>query len=126
MSEPAPKLLFVYNARRGVLNGLLDTVHKTVSPDTYPCDLCAITYGAVSMDRKWKAWLAALPVTQEFRYRKDFNQDYPGNGIALPAIILDRAGGLEQLVSAAEFKTIKDVNALISRLEAALDKAGVK
>jgi hypothetical protein len=38
------ELLFVYNADAGLVTGLLDTLHKVLSPSTYSCSLCAITY----------------------------------------------------------------------------------
>ena len=41
------RLVFVYNANAGLVAGMLDSVHKVVSPATYPCSLCAVTYFAV-------------------------------------------------------------------------------
>ncbi|WP_232221892.1 hypothetical protein [Methanococcoides burtonii] len=38
-------LIFVYNADSGLINEMKDYVHKIVSPSTYECNLCAITYG---------------------------------------------------------------------------------
>lgn len=35
---------------------MLDAAHKLISPATYSCSLCALTYGAVSMKRSWAAW----------------------------------------------------------------------
>lgn len=43
------RLFFVYNADGGRLAGLKDMSHKFFSPATYPCSLCAITYGATLM-----------------------------------------------------------------------------
>lgn len=40
-------LIFVYNAKSGLISAFGDMVHKIVSPATYPCSLCALTYGAV-------------------------------------------------------------------------------
>jgi len=37
-------LIFVYNANGGLVNSWLDTAHKIVSPSTYSCSLCAITF----------------------------------------------------------------------------------
>jgi hypothetical protein len=39
------KLLFVYNADSGLFNSIAEAAHKIVSPQTYRCDLCRITYG---------------------------------------------------------------------------------
>ena len=48
------KLLFVYNANSGKLSALLDGLHKMVSPSTYDCNLCAMTFGHFLEDPTWK------------------------------------------------------------------------
>ena len=35
--ESGNRLVFVYNAKSGVINGIFDYVHKFVSPSTYSC-----------------------------------------------------------------------------------------
>ena len=71
------RLLFVYNADGGRLAGLKDMFHKILSPSTYSCSLCAITYGATSMRPEWGAFIKALPVPVEFPHRDEFRRDYP-------------------------------------------------
>lgn len=62
------RLVFIYNAKSGLLNGALDYVHKIVSPRTYECSLCGLTYGNLGMRREWEAFLRTLPVPVEFAY----------------------------------------------------------
>jgi hypothetical protein len=116
----APKLVFVYNADAGFMNGMMDSLHKTISPGTYDCALCAITHGFFSMDKSWRAYLKALPIAAEFFHRKDFVAAYPNAQAVLPAILLDRDGGLSELIGAEEMKALSDVNALSSALDNAL------
>ncbi|MDQ2769542.1 MAG: hypothetical protein M3Y54_03465 [Bacteroidota bacterium] len=71
------RLLFVYNADGGRLAGLKDMFHKILSPSTYPCSLCAITYGATAMRPEWGAFIRALPVPVSFPHRDEFRRDYP-------------------------------------------------
>jgi hypothetical protein len=113
-----PRLLLVYNADGGLLNALKDALWKITSPATYPCSLCAITYGAVSMHPKWKRFLESLPLEVVFHHRDDFAAAYPGHGIALPAIaiafgdaapevlvskaVLDQTGGTMELIETVE------------------------
>ncbi len=122
----ATKLIFVYNAEAGLMNGMMDSLHKTISPGTYECALCAITHGFFTMDKAWRAYLKALPVEAAFFHRKDFAEAYPAADIALPAILLDRNGGLLELVAAKRMKSLTDVNALSQALDAALTAAGIK
>ena len=46
-----PILIFVYNANGGFFNGFSDYIHKLVSPKTYECSLCAITYDNLGMKK---------------------------------------------------------------------------
>ncbi|MFZ4745760.1 MAG: hypothetical protein ACOYLK_02560 [Sphingomonas sp.] len=110
------RLIFIYNADGGIMQGIMDSVHKTVSPSTYPCSLCAITYGAFTMDRHWRAWLKALPVPSLF-YHKD---DSPYRDIALPVVLVERGGQVEPLVPADRLKALESVDALIADIEARL------
>ena len=47
------KFIFIYNAKGGRWNSTLDLVHKYVSPSTYKCSLCKITFN-IGMKEKWK------------------------------------------------------------------------
>ena len=103
-----PRLIFVYNADAGILNGLKDMVHKAVSPDTYSCALCAITYDFTGMRKDWKQAVRALPLPSEFLHRDEFVQAFPARRReALPAAFrADAAGQLTTFITAAEMKTL--------------------
>ena len=121
MNRPETRLILVYNADGGLLNALKDMVHKIASPATYPCSLCALTYGAFAMHGRWRRFLAALPATKVFHHRDDFAVAFPGHGIALPAILLaegDKPPAV--LVSAAELDALPDLAGLIALVEARL------
>lgn len=115
------RLVFVYNANAGLVAGVLDSIHKVASPATYPCSLCAVTYGLVAMDRRWRDWLRGLPLPVDFYHRPDFRAAFPdAAGLPLPLVALDHAGSLDVLLGAAELDTMADVGALITALEARL------
>jgi hypothetical protein len=115
------KLIFVYNAKAGLLNGLMDSIHKTVSPETYECDLCAITYGFFTMNKAWRAYLIALPIETRFFYQQDFLEAYPDHATTmLPVIALDRGGHLDIVLDAPSFRAIRSVYGLMSALDEAL------
>ncbi|UVO55274.1 hypothetical protein [Sphingomonas sp. SUN039] len=116
--DPPDRLIFIYNADGGIAQAIMDSVHKTLSPSTYPCSLCAITYGAFTMDPRWRAWLKALPVPSMF-YHKD---DSPYRDLALPVVLVERSGQVETLVSAERLDLLSTVDALIAEIEARLQK----
>jgi hypothetical protein len=114
------KLIFVYNANAGLAAGIMDSLHKLVSPQTYDCDLCAITYGLTRMDPKWKAWLKVQPFDAVFYHLPDFRAAYPDVTASLPVILTEREGQVETLVSADDFKLTPSVDALIALIESRL------
>lgn len=101
---PAVKLVFVYNADAGPLNGLKDLLHKTFSPDTYECALCANTYQLSGMRPEWKQAVANLPLPTEFLHRDEFRRAYPALAShSLPAAFsADAAGQLAPFISTQE------------------------
>ncbi len=113
-------LIFVYNANAGIAAGIIDSIHKTLSPATYACDLCTITYGSIRMNPKWKAWLRAQPFESMFYHRPDFRATYPDVQVDLPAVLVTRDGSLETLVAATEFKDAASVDQLIALIESRL------
>lgn len=121
MALPLPRLILVYNADSGWLNAVKDAVWKVMRPATYPCSLCALTYGWVSMHRSWRRFLERLPHTTVFHHRDDFAAAFPLLEVALPAILLaeDRAPP-RVLVSADELDAVPDLTALIALVEARL------
>lgn len=75
------KLVFVYNANSGKLNALLDSAHKIVSPQTYDCKLCDLTYGIVKEHVEWvrfrESVIATNPNLQlEFLHKDEFEKAY--------------------------------------------------
>ena len=108
------RLLFVYNADGGLLAGLKDTLHKILSPATYDCALCAVTYGATSMRPEWREFIKSLSVPAEFLHRDKFARAYPAWAHhPLPAgFAVDETGALKPFIKAEEMQAI-DLNALM-------------
>lgn len=114
-------LVIVYNADEGLFAALLDAVHKLVRPATYPCALCAITYGAVSMRAAWRDWLKAQPFAAEFYHRQDFARAFPALAhLPLPALLRRDEDQLALLLGPEEMRSDMDVPALIAAVEARL------
>ncbi len=118
------RLILVYNADSGWLHAIKDALHKIVSPTTYPCSLCALTYGPVSMRRAWRRFLAGLPLEITFHHRDDFAAAFPGLAVPLPAILLAQPGNAVPavLIGAAELDALPDLSALIGLTAARLDE----
>ena len=84
------RLVFVYNADRGLFNAATDSVHKLLSPGTYECRLCQVTYGAFAMRRAWRDYLDGLGLPLVFLHRDEFLGTYPAlTELPLPVILTD-------------------------------------
>lgn len=118
MTNPSPRLICVYNADGGMMNAVKDTVHKIAAPATYPCSLCALTYGWVSMRIRWRRFLSSLPHTKVFHHRDDFAVAFPDLPLALPVILLAETNAAPRvLISASELDALPDLEALIALVE---------
>ena len=105
-------IIFVYNADSGWFNGLTDYVHKIVSPDTYECNLCAITYGNLGMKKQWSSYLKSLPNPIKFIH-KDEITDTTISSSQLPAIFLSNEKSIQLLASADETDNLNNLDELI-------------
>lgn len=111
-----PTLIFVYNADSGFVNTLLDIGHKIVSPQTYSCNLCAITHSTFSMRDEWKNFVAGLGVPIEFLHRDELEKQYGMRDAGLPAVFRKTDGALETWVSREEINnchSLEDLERLI-------------
>lgn len=81
-------MIFVYNADSGLFNGIKDLIHKNVSPETYPCSLCAVTCDNLGMKREWKRFVDQLGRTVEFLHRDELEEKYAIRDILLPAVFV--------------------------------------
>ncbi|MBA3819177.1 MAG: hypothetical protein H0X17_09820 [Deltaproteobacteria bacterium] len=84
------ELVFVYNADSSAWSKLLDAGHKLISPSTYACKLCALTYGAVSMRAPWSRFVDQLPHHVRFAYRDELGRD--GTDVPAAPALLERDG----------------------------------
>jgi hypothetical protein len=103
MSEKS--LLFVYNADSGLFSTLTDIAHKVFSPETYQCNLCAITYGNFGIRADWKMFLETLDLPLEFLHRDDFIMRHGSGDTQLPAIFIQNTSELELLISSVEINS---------------------
>jgi hypothetical protein len=106
------RILMIYNADGGLMNGAMDLLHKAFSPANYACRLCEVTYGLLGMKRDWRTTIEALPLPVLFLHRDEWQEAFPGHETPLPAILLERSGQLTPLVSADDFAAVGSLEAL--------------
>ncbi|RIW13313.1 GTPase [Algoriphagus lacus] len=114
-----PKVYFIYNANSGKFNAYLDMLHKVISPKTYPCQLCDITYGVSKIRPAWKEFREKSKLYMIFLHKDEWEEAFPENKIVLPAVLLDRGKGLEVIFGSKDWNrvTLEDLMDELTRLE---------
>jgi len=118
------ELVFIYNAKSGIINSLIDFTHKVISPDTYECNLCAITYGTFTKKNLWADYIESIPIASIFTY-KDKIVDKKLDNVILPAVFLKKNDRFIQLISSIELNKLDNLEGLIVLLNARLKEKGV-
>lgn len=111
-------LVFVYNADSGLFNALTDLAHKTLSPQTYQCNLCALTYSSFGMRKSWKQFLERLDRPFEFLHADELQRRYPVTDAPLPAVFKVEGDDIELLIDADSInacRTIEELEHLVER-----------
>lgn len=141
------KLIFVYNANSGTINSLLDSAHKIISPQTYDCKLCDLTYGVFKENDEWLRFRESINknntpassdsrdannnITLEFLHKDEFNNKYWSKWLPkydFPIILSANEsdmyndgfvsnGGLDIFMSAADFKELTTTSELIGAIK---------
>ena len=111
-------LVLVYNADADFFSRVTDFAHKLLAPDSYACELCAVTYGHLGMRRRWREVLNSLGCPVHFLHRDAFDGDVP-----LPAMLWEDGGAREVLLSAESITACAKSGDPLSTLEEALREA---
>lgn len=107
----------VYNANSGFKNAVLDTLHKITSPDTYPCDLCALTYGNFSEKTVWKNFRKQSTVKINFYHIDEFETKFGSKIFKYPIALLFDNNCFKTIISPEEFKNMRSTEQLINYME---------
>lgn len=118
------QLIFAYGVDGGVLPSIFNYVHKMVSPSTYRCNMCALTYGTFGTKKDWTTFVNTLPYGTQFLHRDEFVEKYPSVKAALPAVFIERDGELTAVVDAATIVAATTLEALMKAIRARVDAVG--
>ena len=110
------KLIFIYNAKKGKLNALLDSGHKLMSPKTYSCNLCQLTHGAIGPKREWSEFIDRLKVDVVFLHKDQRIHDLKME-FKLPAIVIEKNGLIFPVLKAEELSAISTLEELLNVLK---------
>ena len=110
------KLIFIYNADSGLRNMIVDSAHKILSPDTYTCSLCDITFGAFTENSVWKKFRKETNLDMQFLHKDEFNKTYAskfGYKFTFPIVLAESDTGFDVFIKTEELNNLDDSKALI-------------
>ena len=107
------KLIFVYNADSGFFNTVSDIAHKITSPETYQCQLCALTHGYFKIKDQWQQFINTTEDEFVFYHRDEFVKEYGTPTEPLPAIFQVTENGMTVFVSREQLAELSDVSELV-------------
>ena len=119
------KLIFVYNANSGARNALFDGMHKVLSPSTYQCSLCDLTYGVVSENRVWKKFRQGSDHKLVFLHEDEFAKKYAskfGYKFTFPVVLVENENELELFIATEELNQLSTARQLVTLVDKRLKK----
>lgn len=119
------KLIFVYNADSGIGNAILDTVKKYVSPESYQCSLCSVSYGPAGMKKRWKDFIESLPVETEFFHKDEFLEKYSVKQQKFPSLYMLKNGKVKLIEDLNKLDNEGTVEELKELVKNALEREGL-
>ena len=114
------KIIFVYNAKSGFGNSMLDIGHKLLSPKTYECNLCNLTYGLLTENIEWKRFRESSQKELDFLHKDEFEKKYKEKREYPIILLLSNTNKLTELINHKNLNKISSVKKLISKINDAL------
>ena len=108
-------LMFIYNAERGKINAVLDYIHKAVSPETYECNLCKLTYDNYGKIKEWNDFIGAISIPVKFKYRDELDQLGLDSETELPILLYKDKKVLLSAKKINSFGTLKELMDALSK-----------
>ena len=92
------------------------TLHfKILSPKTYPCKLCAITYDHFGIKKEWGQFIKEMKADIKFLHRDDFLKTYNITYANFSCILTEKDSHIEQLkATGLDDRAILDAALIIS------------
>lgn len=98
----------------------MDSVHKLLSPHTYECNLCDITFGVFTENKVWKKFRETRGIAMEFLHKDEFRKTYAskfGSKFTYPVVLAATDDALQLFVGTETLNGLEDSKELIALIE---------
>lgn len=113
------KLIFIYNANSGKRNAILDTMHKIVSPNTYDCNLCDITFGFITENKAWRKFREDSKLEMEFLHKDEYLKKYKSKfsyKFTFPIVLTEHNDSLCVFITTEELNRYDNAESLMQSI----------
>ncbi len=108
------RIIFVCNADSGILDAAEDYIHKIISPSTYNCNLCGLTYGNMGMKNEWRQFVSGLGYPVDFLHKDEFAEQFDDENASFPCAYMEYDGDIDLLISSDEMNSLGSLEQLMS------------
>ena len=103
-----------------MFNLFVDYLHKALSPSTYNCNLCTLTYNNYGEIKIWKQFIQSIEIPVHFKYADHLPKLGLSLETRLPAVF---DTNLSLLVSAGEINNCRNTDILIELISSSIASA---
>ena len=103
-----------------VAHSIHNRAHKWLSPETYDCELCALTHNSFAEVTAWKNFRQSGEIQMHFYHKNEFEKAFRSKWLPkydFPIILIEADRGLEVFIAADELKKLETVEGLIAAVE---------
>lgn len=114
------KLIFVYNAHSGRFNAYLDSLYKVLSPASYSCKLCELTYGVFRERALWKTFREEINLEMEFLHKDEFLAKCSSSefkNLEFPVVLKEENDQVEVILAKVDFDLLETEKDLITEIK---------
>ena len=102
------------------MNSFLDSAHKILSPSTYDCKLCDLTFGVATENARWKRFRQESDLDLVFLHKDEFLKEYKSKWLPkyeFPIVLEVTTQALEIFIAPEEMEQQETVEQLITLIK---------
>lgn len=116
MTDESKKIIFIYNSQSGLNNAMIDFFHKIISPKSYECNLCSLTYNNWGKRKRWRKFLESTNKKIYFYYKDNLSELGLPEDTKLPAVFNEKNQLLINFKQINRCKNLEDLINLVKQI----------